>query len=580
MPIAYEWISEYGKEEKDQLLHVFVYANAIFFQLVKHFEIKYRKIEENGKGSTRVECDKLNKDTTIEGDYIQVFCDDFKEFLINRKCALTSFKLLGHQSITGTTQIHECLEFALKSRSDKLEVIGIRFEIFNTKQQIDILQIINPNDVMHFYYNSDDIGEVSTFLRNWNQGCRLEVTFQRLYFSTADFMCVKEMLNYPSTFVRINVTCIINNEWSKERLMIFFKPFRLYSAVFRWREISFNLENQSEEMNLAEQIDCLSLQYTRLLEVFGNRLLMKVILEGAEWFYIQNLRKVSRDIRACIDTLKPDPHIIHYSITQNGLDEFDIIIQPRNGEKKCIRYRNREFLQYKEDWNVDSFVYCGNQLFERVVNDFKVNIEHQKSRINELILDGDAKLTELIGNVLKSRGTPLNVKKLELKGTNEKDILKILPYLNSVEHILINSDATVRLYLNDVPKLEQWKNAHALEVKNCTILNLIPELNLHNFKFIDIRVNSINTDDVIYLKEIATQSVVSFSIHYNNSEIDASLYTTLPPYEEPDFKCIWYFPMSISVKFLKIELDEPEETLRFFHIDRKDVPEDFLNALN
>uniref|UniRef100_A0A1I7UDY5 FTH domain-containing protein n=1 Tax=Caenorhabditis tropicalis TaxID=1561998 RepID=A0A1I7UDY5_9PELO len=231
---------------------------------------------------------------------------------------------------------------------------------------------------------------------------------------------------------------------------------------------------------------------------------MRKILEEYDCFDIQLLRKVSRDIRSCIDSSKPNPRVERCYIIQKRhrekwdrdidgcsstheySDTFDFFIRSRNGQMKWIRYRNKELIQNKDDWHVHKFVYCGDTVTERVVNDFKINIENQKSTMDELKLECDGKLFELIGNVLKSRDTRLSVKELKMKVTDEKDIMNILPYLDSVL------------------KLDQWKNA--LDVFVCGCINF-HELDLLNFRRINITIDSLSTNDIMYFKESIEKSV-------------------------------------------------------------------------
>uniref|UniRef100_A0A1I7UDZ7 F-box domain-containing protein n=1 Tax=Caenorhabditis tropicalis TaxID=1561998 RepID=A0A1I7UDZ7_9PELO len=577
MPIAYHWVSEHQEDDK-QKLQVYLDSsntNKIVFHLPNNFTIIYEKTEE----STRVQCEKLKIITTVEREYIQVFCEDLKECLINRKSALAWFRVAGELSDTGITQIYECMELALKSRRNKLEVMEIEFEAFNSKQQIVLLKFIIPTDMMHIHFKSPDNYEVYNFLRNWNQGCRLGVTFEPSDASTEDLMSVKKMLNYPSTFFKITYK-FPDRKWSTERLMIIFKPFKPYYAEFRSSWVIFQLGKLSESRNLTEQINRLSLRNACSSEVFEKPALLEIILEELDFFDIQRLRKVSRGIRSCIDTLKPEPHITEYSIEQrksifvdNYPETLLVKIYTRNDSKKWIVYRERELLQYENSWDVDEFVYCGDQLIERVFNDFKTNIEHQESTLDWLQLECNEKLLKLIRNVLESRDTPLSCKEVWIKVDNESEIMNILPFLDSVHRIIISSNKS--LYLEYVPKLDQWKNASSIILELGTITNSIQELNLHNFKFIGITINSISSNDVIYLKEIAIKSKedISFIIYYNNSSIDDSLYTSTPPYEgEPGNWSTWYFPMSLPENYFKIELDEKRRILQFIKINRDQVP--------
>uniref|UniRef100_A0A1I7UDZ5 FTH domain-containing protein n=1 Tax=Caenorhabditis tropicalis TaxID=1561998 RepID=A0A1I7UDZ5_9PELO len=186
-------------------------------------------------------------------------------------------------------------------------------------------------------------------------------------------------------------------------------------------------------------------------------------------------------------------------------------------------------------------------------------------------------MLELIGNVLKT--IEISVQWLEMKVDNENDIMNILPHL-TVDYIRINSKSL--LNLSNLAKLDQWRKAAELEVKGCTIMNSIQELNLHNFQKITITVNSISTNDFIFLKEIATKSVadIYFNIYFNHSSIDDSLYTSLPLYDRiAGIKCTWYFPTSNPEKFLEIIFYYVSELVRFAPIHRHSVPDYILNRL-
>uniref|UniRef100_A0A1I7UDZ2 FTH domain-containing protein n=1 Tax=Caenorhabditis tropicalis TaxID=1561998 RepID=A0A1I7UDZ2_9PELO len=333
-------------------------------------------------------------------------------------------------------------------------------------------------------------------------------------------------------------------------------------------------------MNLEEQT---TLQDNRSSEVFTNPLLMDRILVEIE---CQCLRKVSRGIRLCVDSLKPDPQIAKYKIKliDNFPGTVEIYITTKLSEdSKYVKYRSREFLLNDDDQYENDFVYCDGPLIERVVNDFRIIFQHQVSMMSKFNLKVNGEILKSIGNVLKSRDTPLNVEMLKMKVANEKDIMSILPYLDSVESIEIGSYSEGDLSLSDVSRLDQWRNACELKVEDLTIMNSIQELNLHNFQEIDIKVNNISTNDFIYLKEIAEQSkkFIYFKIDFEHSLIDDSFYTSLPPYmRNPNAKKTWYFPLSSPQKFLQLDYDERINTIYVYRVDRDRVPEDFLIDLN
>uniref|UniRef100_A0A1I7UE51 FTH domain-containing protein n=1 Tax=Caenorhabditis tropicalis TaxID=1561998 RepID=A0A1I7UE51_9PELO len=112
----------------------------------------------------------------------------------------------------------------------------------------------------------------------------------------------------------------------------------------------------------------------------------------------------------------------------------------------------------------------------------------------------NGRILELIGNVLQSRNTPLKVRRLSMKATNESDIMNILPYLDSVDFIEIDSDPNILLDLIDISKLNQWKNAVEVNMYNCVIINSIQDINVIHLRNLYITMNNISSNDIIYLK--------------------------------------------------------------------------------
>uniref|UniRef100_A0A1I7UDY3 FTH domain-containing protein n=1 Tax=Caenorhabditis tropicalis TaxID=1561998 RepID=A0A1I7UDY3_9PELO len=362
--------------------------------------------------------------------------------------------------------------------------------MFTEKQVIALLQFINPELLTIIHFDSPLIDETAIFLSNWNRGCRLGAEFKRAEDSAINLSSIEKILNLPSTFSRIKMFYRNKDGWNKEKLLTFYTlvkhPFTIRGQTSRRRKcIEIKWKDPKDPIEkLTEQIDGLSLQNGRSSEVLANPSIMKMIVKGFQCFDIQTLRKVSRGIRSCINHLKLDPQIRMYKVQrildrkpirmkrhadpcseQDFPETFDIFLEPRNAKTRCISFRSRESLQIENDWHVDNYFYCGDQLIERVVNDFEINIRHQESTMDCLILDYDEKLFELIGNVLKSRETPLNVKYLRMIVKNQRDIMNILPYFGSVQSISIEFDSAGILSLNDVSKLDQWKNATDLSVR-------------------------------------------------------------------------------------------------------------------
>uniref|UniRef100_A0A1I7U9P2 FTH domain-containing protein n=1 Tax=Caenorhabditis tropicalis TaxID=1561998 RepID=A0A1I7U9P2_9PELO len=535
MPIAYQWFSKHAKSEQEEMI-IQVKLNSIHIIFSKQSTIKY----DSSAGSTKVQWKEKNLKLKVKRKMTEVFCEDFREFLVNRKTILNS--LTVSHTFNGEdhrNQVFKCMKSALKARSDRLQVKTIQFDLFGQKQFISLIQLLNPEDLAHICFTKTDIDEAIYFLSSWNERCRLNVIFKVDNPSIENLSPVKKILGYPSTFNQVQMFFEENNDWNKEKLISFLKPSKLHSSIFKRKCIEFNL---SEDADLPELTDRLSLQDVRSLEVFANPLLMKKVLKGIDFFDIQCLRKVSGDIRYCIDSLKPDLYIKEYIIRQEKSDTdkcsnalsskenlpLDTFIILENESKKCVRYRGRVSQGYEDDWHVDAFVSCDDHLIERVVSDFKTNTEHQKS-IKKLSLTSNGNMLELIGDVLKSRDNPLGVKQLTMIINNESDIMNILPYIHSVESIEISCDSKGYLDLTEVLNLNQFTNVRCLKVMNST--NVVKCEDLHEF-----------------------------IIDYENLLIDDSLYTSMPPYyRQPNEYAIWYFPE----ESLRIVLNEEHDFIYF-----------------
>uniref|UniRef100_A0A1I7UE56 FTH domain-containing protein n=1 Tax=Caenorhabditis tropicalis TaxID=1561998 RepID=A0A1I7UE56_9PELO len=538
MTTAYHWISSHPEEDLPGLAVHSLGKDRFVIELSNLVKIHYIEASSGDEARTRVKYGR--EDTEVNGNLIQVVCEDIKEFLMNRKATLNYLSVETSYKIGDT--ISECMESALRARSEKLRVK--RIEVFN----VAILNLVDSEEVTSICSRSQDIDETVLFLRDWNQGCRFEVEFIIDNISKENLESIKKSLEHSSTFNRIKIHFQGESEWSQEQMISFFEPFKFSIWQMYPPIIGFNLKDSSEDADEKSS-------HTPM-KVFANLLLMKTIMKELEWFDIQRLRKVSGDIRSCIDTLKPDPHIKSYSILlrkveiQDFADTFNINIYCWNGRKKCIRYRSREFLQKEDDWHVNGFVYCGDQLMERVLNDFKINIEHQNSKMYCLDLKINGRILELIGNVLKSRNTPLKVRWLRMRVTNEKDIMNILPYLDSVENIEIypNPNPHIRLNLTDISMLNQWKNALGVNIHDFPIMNSIQDINIIHLRNLSIRINNISSNDIIYLKEniLKSANFNNFSIWYSTSTIDDSLYTSLLPYRT-DQQNRKYFYLSLPI---------------------------------
>ncbi|EFO94169.1 hypothetical protein CRE_31482 [Caenorhabditis remanei] len=115
--------------------------------------------------------------------------------------------------------------------------------------------------------------------------------------------------------------------------------------------------------------------------------------------------------------------------------------------------------------------------------------------------------------------------------------------------------------LDEICQLKQWKNATELKIRSQPISTSIQKMNITHFSNIWIDVETISSEDVLYLKDHLLLSTVfrRFIIHFKNTTID---YETLhgligPPHRIfSDDDRIWFFQMEVNHQFLEVRLDK------------------------
>uniref|UniRef100_A0A1I7UDY0 Uncharacterized protein n=1 Tax=Caenorhabditis tropicalis TaxID=1561998 RepID=A0A1I7UDY0_9PELO len=150
MSIAFKWFSKYP-EDQMQHFKIVVCGPSIYFHFKFAAELflqksirrapsaRYLIMYIENESSTQVACPERN--IQVEESMIQVFCEDFKEFLINRITILESLDMRGLvDERTIYDQIFECMESAFNQRNEKLQVKNVRFDIFDPKQVIELLR--------------------------------------------------------------------------------------------------------------------------------------------------------------------------------------------------------------------------------------------------------------------------------------------------------------------------------------------------------------------------------------------------------------------------------------------------------
>lgn len=259
---------------------------------------------------------------------------------------------------------------------------------------------------------------------------------------------------------------------------------------------------------------------------------MKRILEKSDIRSIFTLRKVSPTFRDFIDSTIPDTNLKIIGIT---IKPNFIWVRYTNSDKKILR------ICYGKHENGCSIEW-GNGKKKLVENDYLwvfcadiINVlKHQKTLLRYFTLRWTAgfsgenwgELAETEKNILKNieenylklRSRPLKIQNIRLDAVNKKQVMRILPYLdsNTLQTIGISNPNTSSeriIELGEIVELEQWKRAGSLYTPGLYLSERVQDLS--HFQKADVSMRSVTVDDVVHLKETFLNSSSSINFHIN-----------------------------------------------------------------
>ncbi|CAO4382750.1 unnamed protein product [Caenorhabditis nigoni] len=246
--------------------------------------------------------------------------------------------------------------------------------------------------------------------------------------------------------------------------------------------------------------------------------IMKRILESCDYEAVQSLRKSSYNLRGFIDSFPPDPHVRSIHLQMEISTEIYMVVNFRNPEfpPLDIRYgaeRGKTVVVKNAIWKTRKEKVFENENFvDMFCKDFSILqrfLSHQKAAMDEvsfkIFREDHAGTFAKIGNML-SKGKPLPTRKISLKVYRVEEIMAIFPYLapgvlkdiyfeQARMGITRNSH---QLNLTDLAKLEQWKKADTVQIKEFTVR--YPSRFLH-FSRVDTCFRTISMKDIESLKK-------------------------------------------------------------------------------
>ncbi|KAF1754722.1 hypothetical protein GCK72_021286 [Caenorhabditis remanei] len=534
--------------------------------------------------ATQISFSFNDQEAKVDDYFISVVCEDVEAFVRNQINQLTHLSLNtletdGDQMMleTNINRICRCLKNSLQSRTEKLKVEHFNLSVLEISQVVSAVNLLHRDIlrsvIVHLPFE-DQVFPADDFipLIEGQGRQRLDLTIMLHKFSLEVLEEVRTLLTYTSQLNSITVNYTIIDE----------KCIELIAETEHSPEkktVKFSIDHADDPI---EEMTMLNLSDNKChLNIFEIPSIMKSIASNLECPQIQSLRKVSRGIRQSVDYVKPDPHIHRYVFWLKNYLRVDIE-QMMNGP---IATRYKGSLEQKA---------------VRVVNDFDLNTRHQKSCMNWLSIEMDeetwklkeeeddpalSKFFKLLRDVLISRTSPLKVEYLTLYTRWQCLMMDILPYLDAefLENIHIhriegiNEECTIDL--DEISKTEQWSKAKRLWMTDLTVRMSIQDMNILNFKWIQITVETMTREDITYCRKSLPQSSVFLvvKIRIKKCSSEDFLATLGEPYRVVnDIKYIWYFRIENEPKYLHVMLEQiplqNEGRLQFAKVPQTESP--------
>lgn len=250
-------------------------------------------------------------------------------------------------------------------------------------------------------------------------------------------------------------------------------------------------------------------------------IVMKNILEYAGFQAIMTLRKVSHGFRNFIDDSIPEVYFDAVHITLDPakvnvhwiINATIVMIKYQKDDNGCmvVNEEKKKLLP-----NMDYLTVC--------LGDFERTLRHQKSKIEgfHLYLDKrvDHQISQTFSKTLENifRNHQLKVEHFDLGVVNPRDFLSILPFVSSktLKDInLFNTQYSTKfISLEEFSKLDQWKNAEEIKIRNYWIVSRVEDFN--HFSNINVYFKDLNAEDLVTFKEAAIKNTKfeRFQIRY------------------------------------------------------------------
>ncbi|KAF1755166.1 hypothetical protein GCK72_021735 [Caenorhabditis remanei] len=276
------------------------------------------------------------------------------------------------------------------------------------------------------------------------------------------------------------------------------------------------------------------------MRVFTNTTILEVILDYAQCFGINNLRRTCHPIQDTIDYLKPSPMIDSLYIGLPESNKLTCLIELGNGIERSVHYDQQEhtcvvFMR------VNQMEFPGESYQNLFLKHLKENLKFQRAPMKEIHFDyfymveaaDFSKFLKLVQEYLKTRNQAIRVKKFIMTTSTQDDLVSVIPYLcsRSLKTIEVKSRYEEKLEsgVDKLVALDQWRQAEELLMREDTITTPLGKIGLEGFQKADVLLSTISSRDVFELKTklLTSSTFQKLKISFNSSTIDGLIYNLL-----------------------------------------------------
>ncbi|EFO89295.1 hypothetical protein CRE_15672 [Caenorhabditis remanei] len=558
-----------------------IHLQLSFSQAPNLYFLEYKEDENNPKCSQLVseKYGETENEMTIEGkDFVTVFYEDIKYIVMNQKLILGTFdinvqKEEEYRKYWNTRNeskqlvpLCQWIQETVEIKGEKIQV-ALFFMHGNVDQSIVMESCLDRKTVNNITLNVEDDLRKVVELDHWRseEKKRFEV-YVNFYGTIGSEEDVNLVIEAFSRYPFLQDITVIADSLDPSKICEFLK------IPFVWddtRRIKHQIPGDEKiEIRLTEGVDDLEFyrkwesghrplfttfvdgfypnisrvqgDRSNWMRVFTNTTILEVILDYAQGFGINNLRRTCHPIQDTIDYLKPSPMIDHLYIGLPESNMLTCVIKLGNGIERSVHYDQQEntcvvFMR------VNQMKFPGESYQNLFLKHLKENLKFQKAPMKEIHFDyfimveaaEFSEFLKLVEEYLKTRNQPIRVKKFIMTTSTQDDLVSVLPYLCSwsLKTIEVKSRYEEKLEsgVDKLVVLDQWRQAEELLMREDTITTPLGEIGLEGFQKADVLLSTISSRDVFELKtKLLISSIFQkLKISFNNSTIDGLIYDLL-----------------------------------------------------